>query len=232
VNVDSTEIDKYNSWATEWWTPNGEFRALRRMHELHLALLQSLVSLPGLRALDVGCGGGLFSEMLAKCGAHVTGIDLSAVSIHSAAEHARQGGLEIHYSPRSVEDVAREEPASFDLVCCTEVLEHVPDAKEMVLHIAQTAKPGGWVLLSTENRTLAAYMGAIFAAELIFHFTPRGAHQWSRFIKPAELTSWAREGDLAPAGSRGISYNLFSKDFYLTPWMGISYVLFFRKAVR
>ncbi|MDM7973896.1 MAG: bifunctional 2-polyprenyl-6-hydroxyphenol methylase/3-demethylubiquinol 3-O-methyltransferase UbiG [candidate division Zixibacteria bacterium] len=229
TNIDQGEVQKYDAWAHMWWQAGGQFAALRSMHRLRLAMLRAHVSLSGLRVLDVGCGGGLFAELLASEGAKVTGIDPSDESLAMARRHAQQVGLDIEYRAQELEHMARADPGGYDLVSCTEVLEHVPDPAAVVRHIGALARPGGWVFLSTMNRTVSALVFGVWFAEHVFHFAPPGAHQWRRFIRPHELEAWAGAADLQAVDRRGVLYDVVRKRFFLTPILDVNYNLLLKK---
>ena len=229
-NVHEHEIEKFGALAHRWWDPRGEFKTLHAVNPLRLQFIRSYADLAGTRIADVGCGGGILSEGLARAGAEVTGIDLAPELLAVARDHARDGGLSIDYRQVSVESLADEQPASFDHVTCMEMLEHVPDPGSVVRACARLVKPGGRVFFSTLNRKLKAYLLAIVGAEHLLRMIPRGTHDFSAFIRPSELDRWAREAGLDLEGLEGIVYNPFTAQFNLSPKdIDVNYLASFEK---
>jgi 2-polyprenyl-6-hydroxyphenyl methylase / 3-demethylubiquinone-9 3-methyltransferase len=215
-NVNPDEIDKFSALAGRWWDPRGEFKTLHAVNPLRIQFIRSHAELRGAKILDVGCGGGILSEGLAKAGASVTAIDLGGELLSVAREHAKDSDLTIDYRQISVEALAEEMPEAFDHVTCMEMLEHVPDPASVVRACAQLVKPGGRIFFSTLNRKLKAYLLAIVSAEYLLNMIPKGTHDFSTFIKPSELTRWARQNELALLGLEGVTYNPLTGQFSLS----------------
>lgn len=215
-NVNPDEIDKFSALAGRWWDPRGEFKTLHAVNPLRIQFIRSHAELSGARILDVGCGGGILSEGLAKAGASVTAIDLGGELLSVAREHAKDSDLTIDYRQISVEALAEEMPGAFDHVTCMEMLEHVPDPASVVRACAQLVKPGGRIFFSTLNRKLKAYLLAIVSAEYLLNMIPKGTHDFSTFIKPSELTRWARQNELELLGLEGVTYNPLTGQFSLS----------------
>ena len=229
-NVHEHEIEKFGAQADRWWDPRGEFKTLHAVNPLRLQFIRAYADLPGQRVIDVGCGGGILSEGLARAGAEVTGIDLGQELLAVAREHAHDSGLVIDYRRISVETLAKEQPASFDHVTCMEMLEHVPDPASVVRACATLVKPGGRVFFSTLNRKLKAYLLAIVGAEYLLNMIPRGTHDFSTFIRPSELGHWAREAGLDLLGLDGIVYNPLTAQFNLSRKdLDVNYLAAFEK---
>jgi 2-polyprenyl-6-hydroxyphenyl methylase/3-demethylubiquinone-9 3-methyltransferase len=232
-NVHEHEIEKFGALAGRWWDPRGEFKTLHAVNPLRLQFIRSYADLHGARIVDVGCGGGILSEGLARARATVLGIDLGAELLSVAEEHAREGGLNIEYRKVSVETLADEQPGSFDHVTCMEMLEHVPDPASVVRACARLVKPGGRVFFSTLNRKLKAYLLAIVGAEYLLKMIPKGTHDFSTFIRPSELDRWAREAGLDLEGLEGVVYNPFTAQFNLSPKdIDVNYLASFEKPVE
>jgi 2-polyprenyl-6-hydroxyphenyl methylase/3-demethylubiquinone-9 3-methyltransferase len=228
-NVHLHEINKFGSLAERWWDPQGEFRTLHEVNPLRLQFIRDHAKLQGQRLVDVGCGGGILTEGLAKNGADATGIDLSEELIDIAELHSLESGVKAHYRKISAEALAEEQPESFDHVTCMEMLEHVPDPVSIVSACAKMVKPGGMVFFSTLNRKPKAYLLAIVAAEHILKMIPKGTHDYKTFIKPSELSQWARAAGLELQSLVGIEYNPFSKRFSLGKDLDINYIAAFRR---
>jgi 2-polyprenyl-6-hydroxyphenyl methylase/3-demethylubiquinone-9 3-methyltransferase len=233
--VDRAELDKFQAMAARWWDPHGPLRPLHFMNPVridwllrqcraHLAWAGGRRPLTGLAVLDVGCGGGLLAEPLARLGATVTGIDPEPANLEVAAEHARAAGLAIDYRAATAEEVAAE-GRRFDLVTALEVVEHVPDPDAFVRALAATTRPGGLVVLSTLSRTLAAWVAAIVAAEYLLGWLPKGTHAWGRFLKPSELAARARAAGLRPVGLTGLAYEPAYERFTTSRDPAVNYML-------
>lgn len=221
-SVDPREIAKFAQLADEWWDKNGQLKTLHDINHVRLQFILQYLDVKDKTALDVGCGGGILCESLATSGAIVTGIDAGADAIQAASAHAAKEALAIDYQCVSVE--AFEAP-SFDFVTCMEMLEHVSDPALVINHCARLLKPGGYLLLSTVNRTLQAYAAAIVGAEYVLGLLPRQTHDYNKFIKPAELAAWVREAGLEVAGIKGLSYNPFTRTASLQDSVGINYLM-------
>lgn len=207
TNADAAELAKFGRMAARWWDPSGDSRPLHDINPARLAFVQQRCPLAGKRVLDLGCGGGLLSEALATCGAEVTGADLGSDVIDVARLHLLESRLPVEYLEISAEQLAREQPASFDAITCMEMLEHVPEPGEVLAACAALLKPGGQLFLSTLNRTPQAFALAIVGAEYVARLLPRGTHQYARFIRPAELAGWLREAGLELQEVCGLRYN-------------------------
>jgi 2-polyprenyl-6-hydroxyphenyl methylase/3-demethylubiquinone-9 3-methyltransferase len=228
-NFDPTEIKKFDTMATKWWDKKGPCRPLHELNPIRLEYIQHYVPLTGQNILDVGCGGGILSESLAKQGAHVTGIDLSPQVLAVAQQHAQTQQLDISYQHFAVETLAIQQPATFDVVTCFELLEHVPDPLSVINACAQLVKPSGNLFFSTINRHPKAYLLAIFGAEYVLKLLPKGTHDYQKFIKPSELAFWLRAAELNLEGLRGIGYQPFTRQFYLNDDINVNYLAYCRK---
>lgn len=229
ANVHAHEIGKFGGHAQRWWDPEGELKTLHQVNPLRLQFIQQHVQPRGLFAVDVGCGGGILSEALARLGATVLGIDLSPELIDIAELHGLESGTGAEYRVVSAERLAKEKPAGFDFVTCMEMLEHVPDPAAIVHACARLVKPGGTVFFSTLNRTPQAWLLAIVAAEHILKMIPKGTHDHHTFIRPSELTAWARAAGLEPLALAGIGYNPLSRGFHLSGDLGVNYLAAFAR---
>ena len=206
-NVDHAEISKFEELAARWWDPNSELKTLHDINPLRLDYIDRTAGLAGRPVLDVGCGGGILSEAMAAKGAQVLGIDLGETHLKVAELHTLESGVEVKYRRIAVETLAAEQPDSFDVVTCMEMLEHVPDPASVVRACAQLVRPGGWVFFSTLNRNLKSYALAVVAAEYVLGMLPRGTHDYARFIRPSELDAWARAAGLTTTDITGMTYN-------------------------
>ncbi|MEZ0232828.1 MAG: bifunctional 2-polyprenyl-6-hydroxyphenol methylase/3-demethylubiquinol 3-O-methyltransferase UbiG [Methylophilaceae bacterium] len=225
VNVDQAELQKFATLAHRWWDPNSEFKPLHEINPLRLNYIDAAVGLNGKRVLDVGCGGGILSESMSKKGADVTGIDLGEKALKVAELHRLESGAQVDYQLISVEELAKQAPASFDVVTCMEMLEHVPDPAAVVQACADLVKPGGSVFFSTINRNPKAYLFAVIGAEYVLNILPRGTHDYAKFIKPSELSSWARQADLSVSHLKGMSYNPLTKHYWLGDDVSVNYLI-------
>ena len=207
ANVSQAELDKFGALARRWWDPQGPQRPLHELNPARLGYVSRHVPLAGARVLDVGCGGGLLSEAMAAQGARVTALDLAPELVEVARLHLLESGLDVDYRLQSVESLADEAPGSFDAITCMEMLEHVPDPGSVLQACARLLKPGGVLLLSTLNRTPAAFALAIVGAEYIARLLPRGTHDYKQFIRPAELGAWLRAADLQLQDVSGLAYD-------------------------
>lgn len=207
VNVSQAEITKFGELANRWWDENGPQRALHELNPARLGYVAERVSLRGAQVLDVGCGGGLLSEALAREGAHVTALDLAPELVEIAKLHLLESGLSVHYKLQSVEALAEEAPGTFDAITCMEMLEHVPDPASVLRACARLLKPGGRLFVSTLNRTPVAFAVAIVGAEYLANLLPRGTHDYKSFIRPAELSAWLRDAGFALEDVSGLAYD-------------------------
>lgn len=226
-NVDHSEIDKFSQLADKWWDKTGEFKPLHDINPLRLGYIDLHGNIAGKTVLDVGCGGGILTESMAKLGAaHVTGIDMAEKSLQVAERHAaEQNVTNIAYRCVRVEDLAAERPHSFDVVTCMEMMEHVPDPAAIVKACAQLVKPDGVVFFSTINRNRKSYLHAIIGAEYILNLVPRGTHDWDKFITPAELARMCRNAGLDLTDTKGMGYNPLTKVYSLNNDTGVNYMI-------
>ncbi len=229
TNVDTAELQKFGDLAHRWWEPTGEMRPLHELNPLRLDWVDRLASLPGKSVLDVGCGGGILAESMARRGATVLGIDLSVKPLRVAELHAMESGVRVDYREVSAEALATEQPGRFDVVTCMEMLEHVPDPAQTMAACATLVKPGGWVFASTINRNPKAFLLAIVGAEYVLNLLPRGTHEYEKFIKPSELAAFARAAGLDIAEVTGLTYNPLTRLFTLGADTGVNYMMALRK---
>jgi 2-polyprenyl-6-hydroxyphenyl methylase/3-demethylubiquinone-9 3-methyltransferase len=230
-NVHAHEIHKFGSQASRWWDPHGEFKTLHAVNPLRLQFIRAHAGdLSGLRVVDVGCGGGILSEGLARLGGEVLGIDLSEDLLDVADLHGLDAGVGVSYRKISAEALAAEQPGSFDVVTCMEMLEHVPSPVSVVQACAKLIKPGGKVFFSTLNRHPKAYVLAIAMAEHVLRMIPKGTHDYHTFIKPSELGHWARDAGLELLGMEGVSYHPLTGQFTLGRDMHVNYLAAFERA--
>lgn len=225
ANVNPAEISRFGQLAARWWDPDGESRPLHDLNPLRAAFVAGRVDLAGARVADVGCGGGLLSEALARAGADVVGIDLGEAVIGVARMHLLESGLAVDYRVQSSTELATAEPASFDAVCCMELVEHVPDPAALVADLATMLKPGGRLFLSTLNRTPAAFGAAILGAEYLLRLLPRGTHHYARFLRPSELARALRGCGLQLDEISGLAYNPLDRKAWLTRSTAVNYIL-------
>lgn len=228
-NVHEHEINKFGAQAERWWDRNGEFKTLHDVNPLRISFIQKFISLPDKRMVDVGCGGGILTEGLAKKGVDMLGIDLSEELIDIADLHGLESGVSASYKKISAEALAEAEPASFDHVVCMEMLEHVPEPGSVIAACAAMVKPGGYVFFSTLNRKPKAYLLAIVAAEHILKMLPAGTHDYKTFIKPSELSQSARNAGLELQSMIGIQYHPLTKSFSLSDDIDINYIAAFKR---
>jgi 2-polyprenyl-6-hydroxyphenyl methylase/3-demethylubiquinone-9 3-methyltransferase len=231
LNADPAELAKFSELAHRWWDPESEFRPLHQINPLRLEWIQSYLPLAGKRVLDVGCGGGILSDSMARKGAEVLGIDLSTKALRVAQLHALEAATpNIQYREISAEALAQQEPAGFDAVTCMEMLEHVPDPASVVRACSRLVKPGGWVFISTINRNPKSFLFAIVGAEYVLNLLPRGTHEYMKFIRPSELAAHCRAAGLDVAASRGMEYNPITRRYRLSSDTTVNYLIATRKS--
>ncbi len=228
-NVHPHEINKFGSLAEKWWDPNGEFKTLHDINPLRIQFIREFLDISKMKMVDVGCGGGILSEGLAKLGSQVTGIDLSTELIDIADLHGLESGVKVDYKTISAEAFAQKNNAKFDYITCMEMLEHVPDPASIVTACAQMVKPGGFVFFSTLNRKPKAYLLAILGAEYLLNMLPKGTHDYKTFIKPSELSRWTRSTGLEIRGMIGIEYNPLTRNFYLSQSVDVNYIVAYQR---
>jgi len=228
-NFDPGEVAKFNALAARWWDPESEFKPLHDINPLRLDFIAERTELDGCRVVDVGCGGGLLSEALAARGAQVTGIDLADGALDVARLHLLESGLRVDYRAISAEALAAENPESYDVVTCMELLEHVPDPASLVTACARLARPGGRLFFSTLNRHPKAYLFAIIGAEYVLRMLPRGTHDYAKFIRPAELAAALRSAGLSLLEMKGLSYNPFERRYHLGRDIDVNYLVYSEK---
>ena len=229
-NVDPGEIEKFEKLAGRWWDPNSEFKPLHDINPLRLDYIDRLAPLAGKRVIDVGCGGGLLTEGMAARGADVTGIDMGKTPLSVARLHQHESGLEIDYQQTTAEQVASEQPGSFDIVTCLEMLEHVPNPATTISACAALVKDNGLIFFSTINRNPKAYLFAVIGAEYLLQLLPRGTHDYTKFIRPSEMEGWAREAGLQLTDLSGMSYNPLTREYTLGKDVSVNYLACFQKA--
>ncbi len=228
-NVDAAEIEKFSQLAHRWWDANSEFKPLHEINPLRLNYINQITPLSGQKVLDVGCGGGILSESMAGLGAVVTGIDLGEKPLQVAKLHLLESGKQVEYRNIAVEQLAAEQPYSFDVVTCMEMLEHVPDPASIVRACATLVKPGGHVFFSTLNRNPKSYLFAVIGAEYVLNMLPRGTHDYAKFVKPSELAQFCRNADLNVNDLIGMSYNPFTKVYSLGKDTDVNYMVACRR---
>jgi 2-polyprenyl-6-hydroxyphenyl methylase / 3-demethylubiquinone-9 3-methyltransferase len=230
INADPQELAKFSELAHRWWDENSEFRPLHQINPLRLEWIDQLVGLRGKHALDVGCGGGILAEAMARSGAQTLGIDLADKPLKVAQLHALESGVEgLDYRQVATETLAAEQPASFDVVTCMEMLEHVPEPASVVQACATLVKPGGWVFFSTINRNPKSFLFAIIGAEYVLQLLPKGTHDYARFIRPSELARWCRDAALDQTDSRGLQYNPLTRRYWLNRDTSVNYLIACRR---
>ncbi len=230
VNADPAELAKFSDLAHRWWDPESEFRPLHQINPLRLNWIDGLATLSGKKVLDVGCGGGILSDSMARKGAQVTGIDLSTKALKVAQLHALEAGTEnVQYREVSAEALAAESPESFDVVTCMEMLEHVPDPASVVKACSQLVKPGGWVFFSTLNRNPKSFLFAIVGAEYLLQLLPKGTHEYAKMIRPSELAAYSRQAGLELTQTRGMEYNPLTRRYWLSGDTSVNYLIATRK---
>lgn len=230
VNADPQELAKFSQLAHRWWDPESEFKPLHQINPLRLEWIDRHARLHGKRVVDVGCGGGILADSMARKGARVLGIDLAGKPLKVAQLHAMEAQTpDIEYREVAVEALAAEQPGGFDVVTCMEMLEHVPDPSSVVRAAAALAKPGGWVFFSTLNRNPKSFLFAVVGAEYVLQLLPKGTHEYAKFIRPSELARWCREAGLDLAESKGMEYNPLTQRYWLSGDTSVNYLLACRK---
>ena len=230
VNADPAELAKFSELAHRWWDPDSEFRPLHQINPLRLDWIHGLSALTGKRVLDVGCGGGILADSMARKGADVLGIDLATKALRVAQLHALEAGTQnVQYREISAEAMAAEQPAGFDVVTCMEMLEHVPDPASVVRACATLVKPGGWVFFSTINRNAKAFMLAIVGAEYVLNMLPRGTHEYAKMIRPSELAGHCRSAGLDVRQTKGLEYNPLTRRYWLSANTSVNYLFATRR---
>jgi 2-polyprenyl-6-hydroxyphenyl methylase/3-demethylubiquinone-9 3-methyltransferase len=231
LNADPAELAKFSDLAHRWWDMNGEFRPLHQINPLRLEWLNGICPVKGQQILDVGCGGGILADAMARLGASVTGIDLATKALRVAQLHALEAQTpNVQYREVSVEALAAQQPGSFDAVTCMEMLEHVPDPASVVRACAALVKPGGWVFFSTLNRSPKSFLFAIVGAEYVLNLLPRGTHEYAKMIRPSELASYCRAADLDLRHTRGMEYNPLTKRYWLSADTSVNYLFALQKS--
>lgn len=228
-NVDDQEIKKFDEFAKTWWDPEGEMKPLHQLNPLRFAFIEAHAPVKDKTIIDIGCGGGILTECLAKAGAHVTGIDMSEAGIAVAKQHAKENELSINYQKIPAETFAEQHSHQFDIVTCMEMLEHVPDPSRVIAACATLLKPGGKCFISTINRNMKSYLLAILGAEYVLRLLPRGTHEYAKFIRPSELRQWAHQAKLSINTIKGIHYNPIRQHFSLTDDVSVNYLVYFEK---
>jgi 2-polyprenyl-6-hydroxyphenyl methylase / 3-demethylubiquinone-9 3-methyltransferase len=230
INADPQELAKFSELAHLWWDPDSDFRPLHRINPLRLDWIDATAKLAGKRVLDVGCGGGILADAMARRGARVVGIDLATKPLRVAQLHALEAGTrDVEYREVAVETLAAESPASFDVITCMEMLEHVPDPASIVSACARLTAPGGWLFFSTINRNPKAFAFAIVGAEHVLRLLPKGTHEYAKFIRPSELAAWCRAADLELIQTRGMEYNPLTERYWLSADTSVNYLFACRK---
>ena len=232
-NVDPAELAKFSELAHRWWDTESEFKPLHQINPLRLAWIQTLAPLAGKKVVDIGCGGGILSDAMARQGAEVLGADLAVKSLKVAQLHALEAGTEgVQYREISAEDLAQEQAGQYDVVTCMEMLEHVPDPSSVVKACSDLVKPGGWVFFSTLNRNPKSFLFAVVGAEYILNLLPKGTHEYARMIKPSELADWVRGNGLNVMHMKGMTYNPFTRHYALGTDTDVNYLMATQKPLN
>jgi 2-polyprenyl-6-hydroxyphenyl methylase/3-demethylubiquinone-9 3-methyltransferase len=228
-NFDTQELEKFASVAAHWWDTSGELKTLHQINPLRLGYICEKVNLSDTKIVDIGCGGGILAESMAKLGAHVTGIDLNKPVLEVAKLHQLESGTNVEYLHVAAETLAEQRPAQYDVVTCLEMLEHVPDPFAVIQACATLVKPGGHLFFSTLNRNPKSYLFAIIGAEYVLKILPKNTHDYAKFIRPSELSNWARQTALTPTETKGIAYRPLTQQFRLSDDISVNYLLYARK---
>jgi 2-polyprenyl-6-hydroxyphenyl methylase / 3-demethylubiquinone-9 3-methyltransferase len=229
-NIDAAEIAKFEKLASRWWDRNSEFKPLHDINPLRVGFIDSKINLVGKEVLDIGCGGGILSEALARRGAKVTGIDMGAAPLAVAKLHLFESKLSVHYEQAAAETYAEQYAGRFDVVTCLEMLEHVPDPAAIIAACKRLLKPGGELFVSTINRNPKAWLLAVVGAEYLMRMLPRGTHDYRKFIKPSELAAWARQQGFMLGELKGMTYNPLTKRYKLGSDVDVNYLVHFHLA--
>jgi 2-polyprenyl-6-hydroxyphenyl methylase / 3-demethylubiquinone-9 3-methyltransferase len=224
-NIDLDELEKFSSRAAQWWDTEGEFKTLHHINSTRLNYISRNISLKDKYVLDIGCGGGILAEAMAKHGANVTAIDASKENIQTASEHASKNNLELNYVVSTAETFSESHQEKFDLITCMELLEHVPDPVSIIQACSKMIKPGGHVMFSTINRNIKAYMYAVLTGEYLLKLIPKGTHQYEKFIRPSELVNWCQESALKLNDLTGMDYNPLLNRCSLTKKVDVNYLI-------
>ncbi len=230
LNADPAELAKFSELAHRWWDPESEFRPLHDINPLRLDWIDQQAGLRGKRVVDIGCGGGILADSMARRGADVLGIDLASRALRVAQLHALEAATpNVRYQEIAAEALAAEHPAGYDVVTCMEMLEHVPDPASVVQACATLVKPGGWVFFSTINRNPKAFLFAVVGAEYVLQMLPKGTHEYARFIRPSELASHCRAAGLSLQGTRGLEYNPLTRRYWMSADTSVNYLIATRR---
>ncbi|MBU3720816.1 MAG: bifunctional 2-polyprenyl-6-hydroxyphenol methylase/3-demethylubiquinol 3-O-methyltransferase UbiG [Burkholderiaceae bacterium] len=229
ANVDRAELEKFSALASRWWDPNSEFRPLHQINPLRLDWIDQLAQVKGKRIVDVGCGGGILAESMARLGATVKGIDLAEKPLKVAQLHGLESGIKVDYEAIAAEALAEREAGQYDIVTCMEMLEHVPQPSETIAACSRLVKPGGWVFFSTINRNPKSFLFAIIGAEYVLRILPKGTHEYAKFIKPSELADAARDAGLDLKEMLGMGYNPITQVYSLTRDTSVNYLMAYRR---
>lgn len=228
-NIDPSEIAKFSQSAAHWWDPVGEFKTLHEINPLRINFINQKVSLTGKKVLDVGCGGGILAESMAKIGAAVTGIDMSEAALNVAKLHQHESEVQIDYRLITAEEIAAEQAEKYDVVTCLEMLEHVPDPSSIINACAKLVKPGGDIFFSTLNRNIKSYLFAILGAEYLLKLLPKNTHDFAKFIRPSELHAWIRNAGLSVVEMIGLGYHPITKQYFLQENISVNYLVHAKK---
>lgn len=230
TNVDPNEIAKFNDIASRWWDPAGEFKPLHLLNPVRLSYISDeLQGLFAKKVIDVGCGGGILAESMARCGAQVTGLDMASDALNVARLHAMEAGVVVDYQQATAEQYAQSHAAQFDVVTCMEMLEHVPEPMSVIQACADLAKPGATLFFSTLNKSWKAYLLAIIGAERVMKLVPKGTHEFSKFIRPSELMRFAEQAGLEITDATGLHFNPLNNSFKTGPGVDVNYIVVTRK---
>ena len=224
-NIDPAEVAKFDQTASRWWDPNSEYKPLHDINPLRLDYIDDRAALKGKRVVDIGCGGGILAESMAARGAQVVGVDMAGTALSVARLHTLESGVSVDYRQMTGEQLAETEPASFDVVTCMELLEHVPDPASLIAACARLVKPDGHVFFSTINRNPKSYLFAVLGAEYVLSMLPKGTHDFAKFIRPAELARWIRGAGLSLRELTGMSYNPINRHYYLGGDVSVNYLV-------